>query len=82
MQTTESEVQEAKGGSLTADAVGMVVEWISAAADPLWNPKLIGERAELLFIFEARRNLIVSKPFGDSTGPREALNVVHVRVLQ
>jgi hypothetical protein len=33
----------------------------------VWNPKLLGERAELLFMYEAaRRGLIVSKPFGDS----------------
>jgi hypothetical protein len=31
------------------------------------NPKLIGERAELLFMYEAaRRGFVVSKPFGDS----------------
>ena len=31
------------------------------------NPKLVGERAELLFMYEAaKRGFVVSKPFGDS----------------
>ncbi len=50
---------------------GVLIDRLFAAVgrawNRVWNPKLLGEKAELLFMYEAvRRGLIVSKPFGDS----------------